>query len=281
MTWILLGFLAVAAVASPQDSTGTIQGRVLEVTSDPFAFANVVVAGTRRGAMADESGRYRLTLVPLGPRTIRVFGIGHRPVEDTIFVRPGINEVRPIRLGKLVEEPGMVLEHSPRPAVSPGDLIVEMVPDRTPVKVFEPVAFHVQIRNRSAHPILLMRCTRARHGPSYDLRVAAPFGAFRSLQTGPRLICTVGTRQSMDEAAFVELQPGEAFDPTSGEGISPNPPDGVPTRPGHYTAVYRYSTLSPAFLSWIAELEDPEVRQLAERVPAVELEGKADFKVNY
>jgi TonB-linked SusC/RagA family outer membrane protein len=77
--------------AQAQASTGTITGRLVDATSQqPIAGARVTVAGTSVGTTSRDDGRFVLTAVPTGARTIRLARIGFSPKDSTISVSAGM-----------------------------------------------------------------------------------------------------------------------------------------------------------------------------------------------
>lgn len=73
---------------------GRIMGRTVRAGTDaPLVGAQVMVEGTSVGAVTDEEGRYVLSPVPAGSRTLRLLSIGHETVTETVTVRPGGTEV--------------------------------------------------------------------------------------------------------------------------------------------------------------------------------------------
>lgn len=70
--------------------SGAITGRVTESgTGQPVADAQVVVAGTTRGARTDAEGRYRISDVPAGTAQVRALRIGYSSAAQTVTVAPG------------------------------------------------------------------------------------------------------------------------------------------------------------------------------------------------
>jgi hypothetical protein len=60
----------LAASIIPANQTGTVRG-VVRAKGQPVPYANVIVIGTRLGAMADSAGRFTLKGVPSGLRLIQ------------------------------------------------------------------------------------------------------------------------------------------------------------------------------------------------------------------
>jgi len=59
--------------------TGTIEGTVLDAESkEPLAYTNVIVLGTRLGAMALEDGRYEIRNVPVGTHQVKAMMMGYK-----------------------------------------------------------------------------------------------------------------------------------------------------------------------------------------------------------
>lgn len=66
---------------------GTVRGRITDQSSgQPVPGAQVIVAGTRLGAAADNNGRYVITQVPAGAQTLTVRLLGYAPKTATVTV---------------------------------------------------------------------------------------------------------------------------------------------------------------------------------------------------
>jgi TonB-dependent starch-binding outer membrane protein SusC len=77
-----------APALSAQVQTGTIRGRVTDAASGrPLADAQVVVGGTRLGALTTASGDFAIMAVPTGPRILSVRRIGYQPATRAVTVR--------------------------------------------------------------------------------------------------------------------------------------------------------------------------------------------------
>lgn len=73
---------------------GTIVGRIVRTGTDsPLVGAQVTVQGTGLGVLTDDRGRYVLTGVPPGERTLQAALVGYGTVTDTVTVRPGDTSV--------------------------------------------------------------------------------------------------------------------------------------------------------------------------------------------
>jgi TonB-linked SusC/RagA family outer membrane protein len=67
--------------------TATIRGRVTaKETSQPIASAQVLVSGTRFGAITNNNGDYRITGVPAGAVSVRVTRIGYQAMSQNVSV---------------------------------------------------------------------------------------------------------------------------------------------------------------------------------------------------
>ena len=69
--------------------TGRITGRVTEKGKDPVASANVIILGTRLGAMTDENGSFTITGVPVGAAKIQVQSVAHGKLIQDVQVNAG------------------------------------------------------------------------------------------------------------------------------------------------------------------------------------------------
>jgi TonB-linked SusC/RagA family outer membrane protein len=80
----------VAAPALAAQNTGTVQGRVtVEGIGRPLPQAQVGVVGLPLGTQTNESGDFRLTAVPAGPRQLRVQRLGFAPLTTSVTVIAG------------------------------------------------------------------------------------------------------------------------------------------------------------------------------------------------
>ena len=93
---LLVSLLALTAAATPQppltraDSLGTLQGRVVEVTTaTPIGSASVVLRGTRRGTATGDDGRFLLGDVPAGTAQVIIGRLGYRTDTVSVTVRAG------------------------------------------------------------------------------------------------------------------------------------------------------------------------------------------------
>jgi TonB-dependent starch-binding outer membrane protein SusC len=92
MKWISVLGLSLALVL-PQtllaQATGTIAGTVTTQEGRPIAGASVGVAGTTRGAQTGTDGRFVITAVPTGSRTVRATFAGHAEATRLVTVAAG------------------------------------------------------------------------------------------------------------------------------------------------------------------------------------------------
>ncbi len=92
---LLFALLCVSNVAVFAQGTAQITGKITDSkTKAPLGFANIVLAGTTKGAMSLDNGSYNVTGVPAGTYTVKVMMMGYKTIE-----RPGVI----INAGELVE----------------------------------------------------------------------------------------------------------------------------------------------------------------------------------
>lgn len=109
---LLSAALPVQTAQSQARGTTTLVGVVTDAeTGDPLPGANVIIAGSTRGAAADENGRYEIRNVPLGAQRLYVSVIGYEAGERNLNLRePGIEVIdfalppAPIEIGEIVVE---------------------------------------------------------------------------------------------------------------------------------------------------------------------------------
>ena len=91
--------LCAAASLNPlgaQQPTGTITGQVIDsATRQPLAGVNVVVEGTRLGAVTRDDGSFTIAGVPAGTHTLRARRIGYGSVPVVISVSDGATALQP------------------------------------------------------------------------------------------------------------------------------------------------------------------------------------------
>ncbi len=80
--------LAMAGSAFAQ-GTGTLTGTVKNAKGEPLPFANVVILGSKQGAMTDTDGSYTVKNIPVGTYSVRVSFLGYEPQERNFQVNPG------------------------------------------------------------------------------------------------------------------------------------------------------------------------------------------------
>jgi len=78
------------AAAAPSDSTGVIEGRILDGrTGRPLRYANVVISGTRTGTITDERGAFVIDWLTAGTYTLAITYVGYEALAERIEVLPG------------------------------------------------------------------------------------------------------------------------------------------------------------------------------------------------
>ena len=86
--WTVLFVLSIAAASTA--TAGSVTGRVVDADSgEPLAFSNVIVVGTERGAITDDSGRFTIDGLDSGTYSIKVSYIGFEDFQKTANVTEG------------------------------------------------------------------------------------------------------------------------------------------------------------------------------------------------
>jgi hypothetical protein len=98
-----------------QPPAASVTGRITEaIAGTPIAGAVVSVEGTTLTTVADDSGRYRLTVVPPGPQVIRVIRIGYAPLRHPLVVPAEGTVTLDLVLGRnALQLPGLVVTADP------------------------------------------------------------------------------------------------------------------------------------------------------------------------
>ncbi len=91
LSFVRLGALALGLAATPvlaaAQGTGTVRGRVTDAAANRgIGDVQVIVSGTRIGAMTGQDGAYALTAVPAGSRTITARRLGFQLATQTVTV---------------------------------------------------------------------------------------------------------------------------------------------------------------------------------------------------
>jgi len=285
-TLALAMFAAAPLLADPLpiiDSTGSVRGRaVLAPDHRPAAYANVVVLGTGRGALADEQGRFVVRLVPLGSHTLFVAVIGARPLRPQIDVVPGENDIGDI----VIEHPDAFDPDSvaigSQAAVRPDDLEATIRPAKPRYRIGDTPEFRVRIRNRGAASVFLVQSVDDSDwwaSPRVNIGIEGPSGGF----VVPVLV-RCGNNNGVSAADIAKVGPGKEFDPYAGGWLDARLRGGRFTKPGRYTATFRYVTTETDARRWMAgpcsNCDLPEIlRDLLVQVPAVELTATTEFEI--
>jgi hypothetical protein len=266
--------------AVPIDSTGTLHGIVVfRSDGSPGAYANIIVVGTRRGTQSGPLGDFRIEGVPVGSRIVRTLLSGAEWRSDTVTVRRGVSTELLIELEGTPPPPPIRI--GSRSALTDEDFEVLIRPVRR-FHVGDQAEFEVRIRSRGSTAALLVRSVegsdRGRAPAAWIGIVGPPEGWSR----WGRMFG--GASRGVEPADFVEIRPGEIFDPFTGRSLEAGADMGTFKRPGRYTATFRYMTLNTTPGSWAPpECErcdvSTEVRRLLERVPVLDLIALTTFDV--
>ena len=92
LLFVLAALVCVPALTplGAQDATGTIRGVVIDsATNQPIGDVNVILDGTRRGAVTNADGSYVIGSVPAGTYTVRARRIGYGAPAQVVTVSPG------------------------------------------------------------------------------------------------------------------------------------------------------------------------------------------------
>jgi hypothetical protein len=289
----VLPFLLLSVVLAPKSPagapletvsilTGVVTGRLVSsVDGSPFAHANLIVLGTRRGAVAAGDGIFRITEVPTGDHDLRIMRPGFRPLTIPIRVRLGEN-----RLGDVSIElptPPAPVEIGVHAEVRPSELEIRIRPTHSRIVVGDKPAFDVRIINHGTRPVFLVQSVDASDAgasPRVKLEITGPEGGY---VVSPVMRC--GNRNGVRLSDFVEVGPEGEFDPYAGGWLGSNLMHGSFAKAGLYTATFRYATSDTNARAWA---EGPcidcalysTLRDLLAQVPAVDLVDSVKFRVD-
>ena len=98
-TSLAVALLTIPSLIFAQATTGSVRGRVTDAANGRgMAEVQVVVDGTRLGAVTNSNGDYTVNAVPAGNRTLTVRRIGYQPVTRTVNVAGGIGAALDVSL---------------------------------------------------------------------------------------------------------------------------------------------------------------------------------------
>ena len=98
-TCLALAFLTIPNLVSAQAAPGSVRGRVTEASGGRgLAEVQVVVDGTRVGAVTNANGEFTLNGIPAGNRTVIVRRIGYQPVTRTLNIASGASATLDVTL---------------------------------------------------------------------------------------------------------------------------------------------------------------------------------------
>ena len=90
LLFVLMSAAFCALQLHAQDATGSVSGRVVDATTqEPLPGVNVIVVGTRRGAVTQANGDFVIGAVPVGTQTVRASRIGYAAAQQEVSVTAG------------------------------------------------------------------------------------------------------------------------------------------------------------------------------------------------
>jgi outer membrane receptor for ferrienterochelin and colicins len=115
--WVMVAALALAAFPTvARAQTGTVTGRVTDEKAAPVSGAQVVVQGTRFGALTDATGVYSIRGLPAGDYTLVIDYPGFKTADVPVTVAAGGTARADIHLvGQAINIAGVVASASRRP----------------------------------------------------------------------------------------------------------------------------------------------------------------------
>lgn len=276
----LIFLLPIPARANP--GTGTVEGRVLiGPTGSPAGYANVIVFGTRLGAQADEGGHFRITNVPTGSQVLRALLVGYTVLTVPVEVAAGdtTKDIELVFPPRAVPKPADI---GARSMVRAEDLVATIRPAVNRFHVGDKPVFEIRIKNDGTSPALLVTSVDASDAwasPSVKIQITGPEGGFA---VRPTARC--GNTNGVSLEDFIEVQPGDSFDPYAHGWIGSNLQLGTFQKPGRYEATFHYNTTERDPRRWISgpciDCRVPEsFYELLERVAAVDLVTRVEFNV--
>jgi TonB-linked SusC/RagA family outer membrane protein len=98
--WLAVGLASLLPAVLAAQTTGTVRGRVTDAASrQQIAGVQVVVEGTRLGALTQQDGEYVIANVPAGAQVLVARRIGYAPARQTVTVPAGQSVTADFGLG--------------------------------------------------------------------------------------------------------------------------------------------------------------------------------------
>ena len=69
--------------------SGTVTGKVTDVSGEPLGFASIAVKGTSMGTQSDDKGYFTLSNLAPGKQTIQISAVGYELLEKEVTVKAG------------------------------------------------------------------------------------------------------------------------------------------------------------------------------------------------
>jgi TonB-dependent starch-binding outer membrane protein SusC len=107
LVWLAACLLLPGEIAA--QTTGTVTGRVTDPTGQPIAGAQVYLAGTQRGQLTNQEGRFLIANVPVGDYDVRATIIGYGEMTRRVSVSSGGTAVADFTLSQSAIELGAVI----------------------------------------------------------------------------------------------------------------------------------------------------------------------------
>jgi hypothetical protein len=281
---VALTLLSSAGPAwTADEALGSVSGMVTDSeTKLGMGFAEVSVLGTKRGALADEAGRFRITKLQPGSYTIKAKMMGYESASAQAYVRAGLET--DLRMELLPWGFNVASRESIRIAarLDTNDIECEIRPGKRKFRVGDSAGFTVRIHNRAPLPLWLVRSLdgstdRARF-PHVILEIAGPAGGYHV----PAYI-GCGNINALREVDFVLVYPGEPFDPFEKGPLPYSLRSGRFIKPGKYVATFRYSTNEPDVRKWLGwpptQTMSDNISQRLRNVPLLDLACSVEFVV--
>ncbi|MBI5837156.1 MAG: carboxypeptidase regulatory-like domain-containing protein [Candidatus Eisenbacteria bacterium] len=255
-----VGLILIALIGMPcaegssciaAEQSGTISGVALRPESRlPFAGGAVAVVEAKRGMLLGEDGTFRFEGLKPGAYTIRVQGLLVRSRPVTVQARAGEDT----RVEILVELRGLSVAEAAKESIGvalsikPSDIEFQIKPIHKSPRVGEPARFSVRLTNHSKQALFLVPSldgsTDGGRFPQVSIKIRGPVGGIDS----PRGWRFCGNMNGLGASDLVEVKPGEEFDPFAGGW---DPDLGKFAKPGHYAAVFHYSTNQRDVRKWL------------------------------
>lgn len=267
------------------EATGIIRGQVVEsISGAPLSYANLVLPGTRLGAISGEEGEFEILDVPPGSHRVVAMMMGFNEREAEVEVVAGEESVVTFKLVRagLNDSVAATIHIGEEVEVTADDIFCDVVPRANSFRVGDQPEFEVVMYNASFESFYLIPSldgsTTGSRYPRVTLRIEGPENG---LEMPSFIGC--GFENPLGPNDFRWITPAAEFRPFETEWIPLEFQYGRFAKPGTYTVLFVYSTEESDVRRWLGSVDYAAVPQdlvsLVKKVPMLTVRCSLTFEV--